>query len=127
MCLYKLTHTTCAINSHNGDLPTTSTKATIDPALSSITFNSTILFKTVKKLNVKSAGGPDYVPSIFLNKCINNLSYLTSFLFQLYFDNSFLPELWRQAYVTPVLKKGDSSAVGNYRPKSLTCSLCKLM
>jgi len=69
----------------NGDLPTTSTKATINPALSSITFNSTIVFKTLKKLNVRSAGGPDHVPPIFLNKCSNNLSYPISFLFQLYF------------------------------------------
>jgi len=110
----------------NGDLPTTSTKATIDSALSSL--NSTTVFKTHKKFNVRSAGGPDHVPPIFLNKCSNNLSYPISFLFQLYFDNSFLPKLWRQAwYVTPVFKKGDSSAVGNYRPISLTSTLCKLM
>jgi len=51
-----------AVNS--GDLPTTSTKAAIDPALSSITFNSITVFKTLKKLNVRSAGGPDHVPPI---------------------------------------------------------------
>jgi len=45
------------------------------------------------------------VPSIFLMKCSNNLSYPISFLFQLYFDNSFLNELWRQAYVTPAFNK----------------------
>jgi len=65
----------------NDYLPTTSTKATIDPALSSVTFNSTTVFKTLKKLNVRSAGGPDHMPPIFLNKCSNNLSYPSSFYF----------------------------------------------
>jgi len=88
-----------------------------------------LLYSKLIKLNVRSAGGSDHVPPIILNKCSINLSYPISFLFQLYFDNSFLPALWLQAYVrpTPVSKKGDSSAVGNYRPISLTYSLCKLM
>jgi len=63
----------------NCDLLTTSTEATSDPTLPSITFNSTIVFKTLKKLNVRCAGGPDHVPPIFLNKCSNNLSYPISF------------------------------------------------
>jgi len=31
------------------------------------------------------------------------------------------------AYITPVFKKGDATQVCNYRPISLTCTLCKLM
>jgi len=42
----------------------------------------------------------------------------------LYFDKSFLSELWRQAYVTPVFKKGDSSAVGNYIDQYLLHAYC---
>ena len=78
--------------------------------------------RTLKKLNVKSAGGPDCVPPIFLSKCCNNLAYPIAFIFQLFFNNSFLPDIWRKAYVTPVFKKGDSTQVCNYRPISLTCS-----
>jgi len=37
----------------NGDLPTTSAKAAIDPDLSSITFNPTTEFKTVKQIQHK--------------------------------------------------------------------------
>jgi len=48
--------------------------------------------------NRPTIGGPDHIPPI----CSNNLLYPISFLFQLYFDNSFLPELWRQAYVSRV-------------------------
>jgi len=84
----------------NGDLPTTSTKATIYPALSSITFNSSIVFKTLKKLNVRSAGGPDHVPPIFLNKCL--IQFL--FYFSCILTIPFYPNR-RQAYVTPVFKK----------------------
>jgi len=41
--------------------------------------------------------------------------------------NSFLPDVWRQAYITPVFKKGDATQVCNYRPISFTCTLCKRM
>ena len=73
------------------------------------------------------AGGPDHVPLVFLNKWCNNLAYHIAFIFQLFFDNSFLPDIWRQAYITSVFKKGDATHVCNYRPISLTCTLCKLM
>ena len=43
------------------------------------------------------------------------------------FDSTFVPNIWLKAHVTPIFKKGDSSSPSNYRPISLTCSLCKVM
>jgi len=45
---------------------------------------------------------PDNIPQVFYNNC---LGYPIAYIFQLFCDNSFLPEVWRQAYVTSVFKK----------------------
>ena len=37
-----------------------------------------------------------------------------------------IPDLWKQANVTPIFKKGNKSQPGNYRPISLISVLCKL-
>ena len=37
------------------------------------------------------------------------------------------PDDWKNAIVMPLFKKEDSSLVFNYRPISLTCTLCKFM
>jgi len=95
----------------NDVLPTTATNHIIDSDLSSISFNATICSRCLKKLNVRPlVHGPDYVPPVILNNCCNNLAYPIAYIFQLCFDNLFLPDVWRQAY-TPVFKKGDATQV----------------
>ena len=37
------------------------------------------------------------------------------------------PDVWKEAHVTPVFKKGEKYKAVNYRPVSLTCILCKQM
>ena len=48
-------------------------------------------------------------------------------LFQLIFDYSTVPSVWKTAHVTPVYKKGNKRNSLNYRPISLTSCVCKLM
>ena len=38
-----------------------------------------------------------------------------------------VPRDWRDAIVTPLLKKGNRSETSNYRPISLTCIVCKVL
>jgi len=40
-------------------------------------------------------------------------------------NNSAIPGDWKKATVVPVYKGGDRSAVGKYRPASLTSVVCK--
>ena len=48
-------------------------------------------------------------------------------LFQLIFDCSTVPFVWKTAHVTPVYKEGNKRDPLNYRPISLTSCVCKLM
>ena len=42
-------------------------------------------------------------------------------------NHDVLPRDWKCAFVTHIYKKGSRSRAENYRPKSLTCILCKIM
>ena len=48
-------------------------------------------------------------------------------LFQQSLNCGVVPNDWKQAYVTPIYKKGDKSSPINYCPVSLTSVVCKTM
>jgi hypothetical protein len=98
-----------------------------DEGFSHVYFTPLTVRKAIKKLKVGSAGVPDGVPPIFLKNCSDNIYQPLSFIYQMFFDSSFLPGVWLQAYITPVFKKGDPTLPSNYRPISLTCTICKIM
>ncbi len=111
-----------------GSVPDAANLPTASPSgLSHIIFTPNLVRRIINKLKQKSAGGPDGIPPIFLKKCCIELCSPLAFLFQLFFDSSFLPTVWLQAFITPVFKKGDPTKPCNYRPISLTCSVCKVM
>ena len=98
-------------------------------SLNSINFTTPGVFKILKKLNEKSAGGPDLLPPMYFTQkhcLIHSITSIAS-IFELFFINSFLPKIWKLSCVKPIFKKGDSSLTSNYRPIFLTCSCCKVM
>ena len=109
----------------DGSLPTAAPRSSVK--LSSIIFSQQAVFNALSKLKTNSAGGPDGIPPSFLKNARSQISAPLAFLFQLMFDSTFVPNIWLKAHVTPIFKKGDSSSPSNYRPISLTCSLCKVM
>jgi len=110
----------------NGTTPTTSAFK-VDSKLSNITFSPTLVQRVIKRLKIKTKGGPDGIPPIFLKKCIHQLSSPLARLFTCSFDSSFLPLDWLRSYITPLFKKGTSHDPDNYRPIALTATMCKLM
>jgi len=40
---------------------------------------------------------------------------------------AYVPDIWKKAVVTPVHKKGPTTAVSYYRPISVTCVPCKIL
>ena len=95
--------------------------------LTSIIFTQPAVNKVLCRLKVNSVGGPDGIPPIFLKQVSHQLSFTLAYLYQLFFDTTFIPPVWLTANITPIFKKGDASLPSNYRPISLTCNLCKIM
>ena len=48
-------------------------------------------------------------------------------IFQTSLDCGRLPKAWKEAFITPLFKKGDRSKPANYRPVSLISICCKLL
>ena len=79
------------------------------------------------KLDPKSAGSPDDVPPIFPKSCEHSLSPPLAHLFSLSYTHSYLPPIWKLAYITPIFKMGDPTFVSNYQSISLKSTTCKLI
>jgi len=97
--------------------------------LTSVVFTQLAVHRVLRKLKVTSAGGTDgiLIPPIFLKHLSSQLSATLAYLYQLFFDTTFMPPVWLIANITPIFKKGDAALPTNYRPISLTCSICKII
>ena len=78
--------------------------------------------KLLKNLKTRKANGTDNIPAIQLKTCAEELA----FIFQQTLDQNKVPDDWKTALVTPVLKKGKHSEPANYHPVSLTSIICKV-
>ena len=85
------------------------------------------VFELLKKLNPNKAAGPDKISSMILRELAEVIAPLITRIFRASLQQSKTPDSWREAYVTPVFKKGERYKAVNYRPVSLTCILCKQM
>ena len=111
----------------NGITPQPKQRSVDNVSLNSIYFSTGDVLRILKRLNVKSAGGPDYLSPILLKNIAPSIASPLASMFELFFVNSFIPHIWKLSHVKPIFKKGDSSSVSNYRPISLTCTCCKIM
>ena len=109
----------------NGRLPTSVNK--VSSQLSRVYFSSALVRRAIRRLKSKTKGGPDGIPPIFFINCCDELCYPLSLFFTYSFENSILPDIWLQSFITPIFKKGNAADPMNYRPISLTATMCKLM
>ena len=70
--------------------------------------------------------GPDGVPSFLLKDCATVFVQPLNYLFKLIITTSTFPTIWKSAIICPILKKGDKTNIGNYRPISLLCNFSKI-
>ena len=93
----------------------------------------TVLFTTqkvgevLKKFPDFSSPGPDGLPYVVLKKGGALLHEKLAMLFQRSLALGCLPKEWKMANVVGIFKKGSRSLPTNYRPVSLTVTVCKLM
>jgi hypothetical protein len=95
--------------------------------LCDINFNPLLVERALRKLKVKTKGGPDGIPPIFLKNCNAELCRPLSILFNYSLRDTFLPVDWLRAYITPLFKKGVATDPNNYRPIALTATMSKTM
>ena len=93
----------------------------------SILFSETLVRRAIQRMKANSKGGPDGIPPIFFKRLSNFLCLPLANLFTSCFAAGYLPPVWKQAYITPIFKKGARTDSNNYRPVALTCTMCKLM
>ena len=78
-------------------------------------------------INVYKSCGPDKLHPRLLKELAELIAFPVAELFKCSLKHGVLPEEWRQAFVTPIYKKGSHNLPENYRPISLTSILCKIM
>ena len=84
------------------------------------------LYKVIDKLPTQKSAGTGYIPSWAKKDC--KLSFGTHLQFAINeCINANIPEILKEAYVTPIYKKGDGHNTENYRPISVTPTLAKIL
>ena len=89
--------------------------------------NEDDIFNRLQKLNVCKSPRPDVIHPIILYEIAQQIAYRLKLIFENSFRKKKLPVEWKYANITPIYKKSSRSDVGDYRPVSLTCIVCKIM
>jgi hypothetical protein len=81
----------------------------------------------LRKINANKACGPDGISLKLLKLAPSEFAPYLAEIFNASLEQATLPREWKQAIVIPIYKKGARCEASNYRPVSLTSSVCKLM
>ena len=79
------------------------------------------------RINVYKSCGPGKLHPRLLKELAEIIASPIAALFRCSLERWVLPEEWKQAFVTPIYKKGSHNLPENYRPISLTFILWKTM
>ena len=73
------------------------------------------------------SAGPDGIHPKVLKETAAQLCVPLTILFNRSLNEVLLPEDWKRVNVIPIFKKGEISDPGNYRPISLTSTVCEVL
>jgi hypothetical protein len=86
-----------------------------------------IILEKIKKLNEFKAFGVDKVSNAVLKNCAEAFIKPLKLIFDISLKTGEVPREWKEANVTPLFKKGCKLERSNYRPVSLTSTICKIL
>ena len=89
--------------------------------------NEEKIFEKIKNLNEFKVFGVDKVSNSVLKNCARSFVKPLKLIFDKSLNAGEVPKEWGEANVTPIFKKGSKLFAANYRPVSLTSSICKLL
>jgi hypothetical protein len=92
-----------------------------------IDFSFQSVFNYLKNVPSKTSVSGEKIPQIVLRKCALPLAWPLSIIFQESYNSGILPSQWKDSTIVPVFKKGSRSDPQNYRPISLTSTICRVM
>jgi hypothetical protein len=81
--------------------------------------NELDILRAIKRLRPSKSVGPDGIPSFIIKGSSTIFAPLIKYIFNLSLSQEHFPAQWKKAIIVPILKKGNTSFVGNYRPISL--------
>ena len=76
------------------------------------------VYRALKHLDPAKSAGPDKLEPLFLKLAVDFIAEPLTHIFNLTFSNNEIPNIWKSAYVLPLLKGGDPTVLNNYRPIS---------
>lgn len=80
----------------------------------------------LSSIDTKKGAGPDNLHPKLLKNTANTLSKHLTALFNASLKYGIFPDCWKTAYITPIFKSGNKSAISNYRGISLLSSISKI-
>ena len=83
--------------------------------------------KTLNKIQVKKAGGPDNLSAKLIKSCKDSLLYIIHKIFQLSLSSCTFPSSWKIGEIIPVSKKDLPRVDNDLRPVTLTAVLSKCL
>lgn len=93
------------------------------PSQNPTVISSDDVVNVLSKIDINKNGGPDRIPNIFLKNCAHQLALPLSIIFNKSLSSGIFPSTFKEAFVTPIFKNGDSSNIANYRPVSMLNSI----
>ena len=94
---------------------------------SDITITEHDVKAAIEETRINSAPGVDCVPPVLLHKCKNQLLKPLTIIMNKSIKTGVIPDIWKEAIITPIFKGGLKELPSNYRPVSLTSQLAKLL
>ena len=111
------------VNEGSGPLP--EFKAQVKSKIRSIDVTEEDIKCALKSLNVNKSKGPDGIHPRVLKELADQIASPLCKIFNRSIKEGKIPDMWREAEVRPIFKKGKKNDPGNYRPVSLL--LCYAM
>ena len=84
------------------------------------------IYKVIDNLDHNKAPGPGYINALALKTGKKALGTHLQILFSDCVQENVFPTILKDAHTTPIFKKGDVSALINYRPTSVTPTFAKV-
>ena len=103
-----------------GEVPTLQKRTDIE--LKDLLIPEESVRREILALNINKSSGPDEISPVMLIKLVDIVAGPLTLLMNVSFEHGTLPKDWKDAFVSPIYKKGARNLAENYRPISLTRS-----